>query len=271
MEQLANIIPELAGLLSALFFGIIMLYWFAPGFFDFLRDILGKNQKSLRQLEERIDQLETELNRLRQAVASDEGTSHQVSSSQDHQPAQASKSLSDTTLRAHLNRAISYRQQLSDLIQSTANGGRKQRLHSLEEQIGEWVETLESLAYRVDRIKQNDLIQQDLEMVPRAIERLAEQIEGEGNADIKAALERTLTNRKTQLGTLERLQQLVNQAEIQMENTLSSLGTIYSQVLTDQSTNQVADYRHLSAEAEEEQRVLQDHLEALTEVKLRER
>ena len=44
--------------------------------------------------------------------------------------------------------------------------------------------------------------------------------------------------------------------------------TIYSQVLIAQSTNQIADYSHLLAEVDEEVSLLQDHLEALEEVKL---
>ena len=61
---------------------------------------------------------------------------------------------------------------------------------------------------------------------------------------------------------------MTSRAEIQMESTLSAMGTIYSQILTTQSTSQVADYTHLTDEAEEETRRLQDHLDALTEVKL---
>ncbi len=83
-----------------------------------------------------------------------------------------------------------------------------------------------------------------------------------------AELARTLSNRKNQLASLERLQNMMKRAEIQIESTLSALGTIYSQILTGQSTNHVADYSRLSTEVDEEVRGLQDHLEALEEVKL---
>ena len=55
---------------------------------------------------------------------------------------------------------------------------------------------------------------------------------------------------------------------MQIESTVSMLGTIYSQVLTGQSTSEVADYSQLSTEVDEEVRLLQDYLEALREVKL---
>ena len=46
------------------------------------------------------------------------------------------------------------------------------------------------------------------------------------------------------------------------------LGTIYSQLLAERSTDQVADYSRLSGEVDEATRHLQDQLEALREVKL---
>jgi len=61
---------------------------------------------------------------------------------------------------------------------------------------------------------------------------------------------------------------MMKRAELKIESTLSSLGTIYPQLLTSQSTNYVADYSRLSEEVDEEVRTLQDHLEALEEVKL---
>ncbi|NJM40426.1 MAG: hypothetical protein HC853_06505 [Anaerolineae bacterium] len=70
------------------------------------------------------------------------------------------------------------------------------------------------------------------------------------------------------MATLEKLQSSMRQAEVQLESTVASLGTIYSQVLTAQSTNQVADYGHLAADVNEQVHQLQDQIEALEEVKL---
>ena len=50
----------------------------------------------------------------------------------------------------------------------------------------------------------------------------------------------------------------MERAEMQIESTVSMLGTIYSQILTGQSTSHVADYGHLSADVDEEVRVLQE-------------
>lgn len=77
-----------------------------------------------------------------------------------------------------------------------------------------------------------------------------------------------MTSRKNQLAALKRLQGARNRVEIKIESTLSALGTIYSQILTAESTDQIADYSRLSIDVDEEVRTLQDYLEALAEVKL---
>lgn len=200
----------------------------------------------------------------------DTQTAETVNPIVENQPSNQQK-ITNKTLQAHLKKALAYKDQIAQIAESNKNESVHPRLQSLSTQINDWVATIEDLAQRVDGVQQNDLVQQDLESVPQSIERLEAQLNDETDPDIKTALERTLANRKRQLSSLERLQSLMSRAEIQMENTLSSLGTIYSQVLTDQSTNQVADYSHLSEEAEEQTRVLQDHLEALTEVKLGDR
>jgi len=67
--------------------------------------------------------------------------------------------------------------------------------------------------------------------------------------------------------SLEKLQNTMRLAEVKIESTVSMLGTIYSQTQIGSSRGQVADYRHLLAEVDEETMALQDYLEALEEVK----
>ncbi|HXV98777.1 MAG TPA: 2TM domain-containing protein, partial [Anaerolineae bacterium] len=178
------------------------------------------------------------------------------------------KGQTNSTTQAHLDRALAYHTQIDSLIKATPDASARARLQDLAVQVDEWVEAIEDLVRRIDDIQQNNLIRQDLEAVPQAIANLETRLAQESDPDIQAQLERTLSNRKNQLASLERLQTMMKRAEIQIESTLSSLGTIYSQLLTGQSTDHVADYSRLSSEVDEEVRLLQDRLEALEEVKL---
>jgi len=176
--------------------------------------------------------------------------------------------LGSPTMQIHLDKARNYKEQIDNLIKSTSDQKARARLQDLAAQVSEWVKAIEDLTKRADSFHQNTLIHQDLESVPKSIEELEARLANESNETTRIELERTLTNRKNQLAALKRLQDTINRAEIKTESTLSALGTIYSQILTAQSTDQVADYSRLSAEVDEEVLILQDHLEALEEVKL---
>lgn len=173
-----------------------------------------------------------------------------------------------STVWTHLDKAAAYQEQIDNLIQASTDANTRARLQELAKQVDEWVKAIEDLARRIDNFQQDSLIRQDLESVPQAISDLTARLEQESDPAIRGQLERTLANRKNQLSALQRLEHIIKHAELQLEGTLSALGTIYSQVLTGQSTDHVADYSRLSAEVDEEVRALQDRLEALEEVKL---
>lgn len=177
------------------------------------------------------------------------------------------ESWTTSKIQAHLDKARAYQKQINDLIKSTPDRNRARR-QELATQVSEWIKAIEDLSKQVGNFQQNTLINQDLNSVPQAIEELEARLANESNETTRKELERTLASRKNQLAALQRLQDSIHRAEIKIESTLSALGTIYSQLLTAQSTDQVADYSRLSTEVDEEVRTLQDHLDALREVKL---
>jgi hypothetical protein len=170
-------------------------------------------------------------------------------------------------MQTNLDKAKSYQKQINDLAKS-GDGQYRPQLQELVANVDVWVEAVEDLAKQVDNLQRNSLIHQDLKSVPVAIEKLETRLAAEDNPATRREMEQTLDSRKKQLAALQQLQDTTDHAELKIENTLSSLGTMYSQLLTTQSTDQVADYDHLSAEVDEEVRTLQDYLDALKEVKL---
>ncbi len=183
-------------------------------------------------------------------------------------PPEVNGRLGTPKMQAQLEQARKYKEQINTLIRSTSDQKTHVRLQDLAAQVSAWVKAAEELAEDVHSFHQSTLIQQDLESVPKSIEDLEARLANESDGATRLELERTLANRKNQLATLEQLQDTIIRAEIKIEHTLSALGTIYSQLLTAQSTDQVADYSRLSTEVDEEVRTLEDHLDALREVKL---
>lgn len=177
----------------------------------------------------------------------------------------AQATLSNPALEAQLRQALAYQVEIEQLLRASATPQRQQELVGL---VNEWLNGIKELVQRVDNFRQNELIRQDLRAVPQSIAQLEARLAGTEDETIRAGLENTLKHRRQQLLTLQQLERTMHWAEIKIESTVSLLGTLYSQLLTGQSTNQVADYRHLLAEAEDEVQTLQDYLAALAEVKL---
>ncbi|BCX06106.1 MAG: hypothetical protein KatS3mg053_4044 [Candidatus Roseilinea sp.] len=169
---------------------------------------------------------------------------------------------------ARLAQAQAYKRQLDALVNATGDPMRKDKLRELADQVAVWVKEVEAMARRIEEFKHNEVIQNDLASVPQAIKKLTAQLATETDPNVRASIERTLAARADQMQSLQKLQSLTRQAEVQLENTVAALGAIYSQVLAMQSTDRAADYSHLSAEVDEQSRMLKDQLEALEEVKL---
>lgn len=180
----------------------------------------------------------------------------------------SSKKFYDDTLRAYVVQAEAYQAEIDRLAQHTTTAANQNRVRELAAHVQAWATSIVNLAQRIDNFRQNKLISKDLKNVPKSVTSLEARLSGESDPMIKAELERTLVNRRQQLAALEKLQRNIRMSEIKIENTLSMLGTIYSQILAGQSTRQMADYRRLLTEIDEEVYTLQDHLEALEEVKL---
>lgn len=180
----------------------------------------------------------------------------------------APKKFSDETLQAYVERAEAYQAEIDRLAQNSTDGNHQGRVQELATHVQAWTTSITNLAQRIEDFRQNKLIIKDLKDVPQSIASLEARLNHESDSMMRAELERTVTNRRQQLAALEKLQRNIQIAEIKIESTLSMLGAIYSQVLAGQSTRQVADYRRLLDEIDEEVHTLQDHLEALEEVKL---
>ena len=170
--------------------------------------------------------------------------------------------------QSRLNQARAYKHEIDRLVDTTTDPLRKDKLRELSNDVDNWMKTVEEMSQRIDGFKNNQVIQSDLATVPQSIQKLTTQLNEETDPRVKESIERTLAARADQMASLQKLQSLMRQSEVQLENSIAALGTIYSQALAMQSTTRVADYSHLSSELDEQSKMLRDQLEALEEVKL---
>lgn len=179
----------------------------------------------------------------------------------------AESSIKSSVLRGYLRQATSYEQGILDLMRNAPTEFNRNRMEELSRYIEHWRQSLEALVARVDQFQQDELLQQDLQDVPEAIKRLEGQLREGVPEKVTRELERTLNNRRSQLKSLQALEETMQWAEIKIENTVSMLGTLYSQSIMSQSKGQVGNYQRLLAEIEEESLSLNDYVTTLAEIK----
>ncbi len=190
---------------------------------------------------------------------------------------QANRLLADDTSRApklataqqrdYLAQTQAYRKQIDQIIEKLQDeGAHSARREDLQQRVEHWTSAIEELIRRLDTLQTDAVIKRDMKRVPRAIQSLKSEIALETDESIRKQLSRTLETREKQRDALDNLEHAMKSSEIQIENTLAMLGTIYSQLLTSQSTRQQANYGRLAEDVDEEVLRLEDHLTALNEV-----
>ena len=185
--------------------------------------------------------------------------------SQDNTPHPAK--LTTTQQRDYLAQTQAYRKQIDQIIEKLQEeGAHSAQREDLQKQVEHWTSAIEGLIRRLDALQNDAVIKRDMRAVPRAIQSLKSEIALESDDAILQQLTHTLETREKQWHALENLEHTIKSSEIQIENTLAMLGTIYSQLLTSQSTRQQANYGRLAEDIDEEVLRLEDRLSALQEV-----
>ncbi len=168
--------------------------------------------------------------------------------------------------RQRLQDALQYRANMLKLAEG-AKGALRANLMNTISDIDDWIGHMYSLALHIDSFSENELIQRDREQIPEQIRKTKIRLEKETESIVRQDLERTLRILEQQRENIEAAFNSAKRAEIQLETTLSSLGTIYAQ-MTRLGTKEVDSNRaqRLRLEIQDEVAQLQDTIDAMDEV-----
>ncbi|GAB4522815.1 MAG: hypothetical protein OHK0046_35890 [Anaerolineae bacterium] len=168
--------------------------------------------------------------------------------------------------RQRLQDALEYRRNMSTLAKR-ASGAMRLSLVQTVDDVNQWIEHMYDLAQHIDSFQDNDLVERDRKMVPQQLDKTRIRMEREQDPAVRRELERQVEQLEQQLTNLEATVNSVKRAEIQLESTLSSLGTIYAQ-MSRLGTKEVDSARaqRLRLEIQDEVASLQDTIEAMDEV-----
>jgi molybdopterin converting factor small subunit len=140
------------------------------------------------------------------------------------------REINDRNLRQKLDQAVDYYSRIQQAIESQDAGIVRDRLGSTISQINDWLANMFRIARRLDIYRQDKVIQRDRQAVPRDVANYRERLRREDDSSVAEQLRAALTARETQQAALERLDNVMERAELQMEQSLAALGTIYPQI-----------------------------------------
>lgn len=168
--------------------------------------------------------------------------------------------------RERLKSAMEYRRNMLKLVKRH-QGAMRLQLRQTVEDINEWIGHMYSLAEHIDASEGNDLVDRDLKEVPQKISKVRQRIDLEKDERVKQDLAAQLKQLEQQRVNLEATVNSSKRAEIQLESTLSSLGTVYAQMSL-LGTKEVDSqrYQRLRGDIQEELSSLQDTIEAMDDV-----
>ena len=170
--------------------------------------------------------------------------------------------------RERLRDAFEYRRNMLKVAEVARGAMRTQQRNRIG-LINDWIAHMYNLANRIDNFENNDLAARDLHQVPRKITDVKRRIQSEPDERTRHVLHQQLKLLQQQLVSLEASASIIKRAEIQLESTLSALGTVYAQMslLGTKDTDSTRGQR-LSIEIKDEIDKLQDTIDAMDEVHL---
>jgi hypothetical protein len=168
--------------------------------------------------------------------------------------------------RQRLQSAMEYRRNMLKLVKRH-EGAMRVSLQQTVSDINDWIGHMYNLALHIDAFDSNELVERDRKMVPQQLEKARQRLSRETDPGVQRDLENQVKLLEQQQSNLEATVNSVKRAEIQLESTLSSLGTIYAQMSL-LGTKEVDSSRaqRLRLEIQDEVASLQDTLEAMDEV-----
>jgi len=168
--------------------------------------------------------------------------------------------------RERLKTALEYRRNMLQLLKRHTGALRTDLLETVEA-VNNWIAQMYELALHIDSFENNELVERDIRMVPQQIEKVKIRIDRESDPRVRDDLERQLKQLERQKMNLEQTKNSTKRAEIQLESTLSSLGTVYAQMSL-MGTKEVDSSRHRRTrlEIQDEIERLQDTIYAMDEV-----
>jgi predicted translin family RNA/ssDNA-binding protein len=176
--------------------------------------------------------------------------------------------LKDKYLQQRMAEALDYRSRIEAAVRQRSDTVLRDELIETATQIDEWLENIYDLALRIDRYQEDAaVLERDRKRAETRLYQLQHELSGTQDTAVREQLAETVEGLQQQLQSLNTLESTIQRARLQLENSLTHLGTIYSQtMLVDVKDIDRARAKRLRQEISNEVSELNDLLSSMNEV-----
>ena len=177
------------------------------------------------------------------------------------------KRIRDKELRADLETALEYQRRIEVQVRQQDRALLRDRLNETANQITQWIANMYALALRLDSYRRDDLLAKQRGTLPQELKDLNEQRKRTTNPATQAQLDQVIDTKGKQWQALRDLDDRMKQAELQLQESLAALATIYSQVqLVDAQSVESGRAERLQSDIRDQVNRLGDLVDSINEV-----
>lgn len=170
-------------------------------------------------------------------------------------------------LRRKVESALEYQRRIVAQVQNQESSVLWSRAEDTALQLDEWITNVYRLCLRLDAFERDKLLNDELAAVPAELTRLKQRLKDESDPQIQSELQQVIESKKQQYATMQALEQRMKQAELQLEQSLTALATIDSQIrLLDAQDVDSGRTERLYADVREQVSRLNDLISSINEV-----
>jgi hypothetical protein len=175
--------------------------------------------------------------------------------------------IKDRELRKDVETALEYQRRIEVQVRRQDRALLRDRLDETANQITQWIGNMYALALRLDAYRRDDLLEQQRKSLPAELQSLTDQRKRTTNPTTQAQLDAVIDSKGKQWATLRELDDRLKGAELQMEESLTALATVYSQVqLVDAQSVESGRAERLQADIRDQVARLGDLVESINQV-----
>ncbi len=177
-------------------------------------------------------------------------------------------SIKSQKYRDAVTRALDYRTRIEELIRHSEAGALRQHLTESTSGISDWIGQIFRLATRLDEFERDTMIRQDIPATPAMLQDLNLRVQREADDVVREQAKQALASKQAQWQNLQKLTRTMDQAALQLDATLTALGTVYSQIVLIRSKDDIEDSRaqHLRDDIDDQIKKLTSLQDAMDEV-----